>query len=72
MRKSRKTRLGKRNLQNISFHYRTLLFGSLVIGLSLMLLDETNIFNEKAAWIMLLTGLFMLIGLAKIGNNILK
>lgn len=63
----------KEKLAEYFFSLSNTLFGSLVIGLSLMLLDESSIFNEKAAWVMLLTGLFMLIGgLARIGNNILK
>jgi len=62
----------KEKLAEYFFSLSNTLFGSLVIGLSLMLLDESNIFNEKAAWVMLLTGLFTLIGLARIGNNILK
>lgn len=62
----------KEKLAEDFFSLSNTLFGSLVIGLSLMLLDESSMFNEKAAWIMLLTGLFMLIGLARIGNNILK
>ena len=70
--KIEKDKTRKEKLAEYFFSLSNTLFGSLVIGLSLMLLDETNIFNEKAAWIMLLTGLFMLIGLAKIGNNILK
>ena len=70
--KTEKDKTRKEKLAEYFFSLSNTLFGSLVIGLSLMLLDESNIFNEKAAWIMLLTGLFMLIGLAKIGNNILK
>ena len=62
----------KEKLAEYFFSLSNTLFGSLVIGLSLMLLDESSMFNEKAAWIMLLTGLFILIGLARIGNNILK
>ena len=70
--KIEKDKTRKEKLAEYFFSLSNTLFGSLVIGLSLMLLDESNIFNEKAAWIMLLTGLFMLIGLARIGNNILK
>ena len=70
--KIEKDKTRKEKLAEYFFLLSNTLFGSLVIGLSLMLLDESNIFNEKAAWIMLLTGLFMLIGLARIGNNILK
>ncbi len=70
--KLEKDKTRKEKLAEYFFSLSNTLFGSLVIGLSLMLLDETNVFNEKAAWIMLMTGLFMLIGLAKIGNNILK
>ena len=70
--KIEKDKTRKEELAEYFFSLSNTLFGSLVIGLSLMLLDESNIFNEKAAWIMLLTGLFMLIGLARIGNNILK
>ena len=70
--KIEKDKTRKEKLAEYFFSLSKTLFGSLVIGLSLMLLDESNIFNEKAAWIMLLTGLFMLIGLARIGNNILK
>ena len=67
-----KDKVRKEKLAEYFFSLSNTLFGSLVIGLSLMLLDESNIFDEKAAWSMLISGLFMLIGLAKIGNNILK
>ena len=67
-----KDKVRKEKLAEYFFSLSNTLFGSLVIGLSLMLLDESNIFDEKAAWSMLIFGLFMLIGLAKIGNNILK
>ena len=67
-----KDKVRKEKLAEYFFSLSNTLFGSLVIGLSLMLLDESNIFNEKAAWVMLLTGLFMLVELAQIGNNILK
>lgn len=67
-----KDKVRREKLAEYFFSLSNTLFGSLVIGLSLMLLDESNIFNEKAAWLMLIFGLFMLIGLAKIGNNILK
>ena len=67
-----KDKVRKEKLAEYFFSLSNTLFGSLVIGLSLMLLDESSIFNEKAAWVMLLTGLFMLVELAKIGNNILK
>ena len=67
-----KDKVRKEKLAEYFFSLSNTLIGSLVIGLSLMLLDESNIFNEKAAWLMLIFGLFMLIGLAKIGNNILK
>ena len=70
--KVEKDKTRKEKLAEYFFSLSNTLFGSLVIGLSLMLLDESNVFNEKAAWIMLLTGLFMLVGLARIGNNILK
>lgn len=70
--KIEKDKTRKEKLAEYFFSLSNTLFGSLVIGLSLMLLDESNVFNEKAAWIMLLTGLFMLVGLARIGNNILK
>ena len=67
-----KDKVRKEKLAEYFFSLSNTLFGSLVIGLSLMLLDESNIFDEKAAWSMLISGLFMLIELAKIGNNILK
>ena len=67
-----KDKVRKEKLAEYFFSLSNTLFGSLVIGLSLMLLDESNIFDEKAAWSMLIFGLFMLIGLAKIGSNILK
>ena len=67
-----KDKVRKEKLAEYFFSLSNTLFGSLVIGLSLMLFDESNIFDEKAAWSMLISGLFMLIGLAKIGNNILK
>ena len=67
-----KDKVRKEKLAEYFFSLSNTLFGSLVVGLSLMLLDESNIFDEKAAWSMLISGLFMLIGLAKIGNNILK
>ena len=67
-----KDKVRKEKLAEYFFSLSNTLFGSLVIGLSLMLLDESNIFDEKAAWSMLISGLFMLIGLAKIGSNILK
>ena len=67
-----KDKIRREKLAEYFFSLSNTLFGSLVIGLSLMLLDDSSVFNEKAAWIMLLTGLVMLIELAKIGNNILK
>ena len=67
-----KDKVRKEKLAEYFFSLSNTLFGSLVIVLSLMLLDESNIFDEKAAWSMLIFGLFMLIGLAKIGSNILK
>ena len=66
-----KDKVRKEKLAEYFFSLSNTLFGSLVIGLSLMLLDESNIFDEKAAWSLLISGLFMLIGLAKIGNNFL-
>ena len=67
-----KDKVRKEKLAEYFFSLSNTLFGSLVIGLSLMLFDESNIFDEKAAWSMLIFGLFMLIGLAKIGCYILK
>ena len=67
-----KERTRKEKLAEYFFSLSNTLFGSLVIGLSLMLLDERSGFNVKAAWLMLAFGVFILIGLAKIGNNILK
>ena len=67
-----KDKVRKEKLAEYFFSLSNTLFGSLVIGLSLMLLDESNIFDEKAAWSMLIFFFFILIGLAKIGSNILK
>ena len=49
-----KDKVRKEKLAEYFFSLSNTLFGSLVIGLSLMLFDESNIFDEKAAWSMLI------------------
>lgn len=62
----------KEKLAEFYFSLSNTLFGSLVIGIVLMLINEDLSFSTPLPWIVMGCGSFMLIGLAKIGNNILK
>ena len=67
-----RNRVRKEKLAEFYFSLSNTLFGSLIIGIVLMLINEELSFDTFLPWIVIGCGSFMLIGLSKIGNNILK
>ena len=67
-----KEKTRKEKLAEYFFSLSNTVFGSLVIGVTLLLLQSETNYNIKAICIMLFAGLVVFIVLAKIGNDILK
>ena len=67
-----KDKLRKEKLAEFFFSLSNTVFGSLVIGVTLLLLEAESNYNVYAVCIMLAAGLVIFIVMAKIGNNILK
>ena len=62
----------KEKLAEYFFSLSNTTFGSLVIGVTLLMLQADANYNVNVIFIMLAAGLLFFIVLAKIGNNILK
>lgn len=67
-----KNKTRKEKLADFFFSLANTVFGSLVIGVTLMMLQTNIEYNEYSVVVMLVAGMILFITLARIGNNILK
>mgnify|MGYP003305612580 CR=1 FL=1 len=67
-----KDKTRKEKLAEYFFSLSNTVFGSLVIGLTLLMFDESIKPNIDIAISIIIFGIFLFIGFAKIGFNILK
>ena len=66
------SKIRKEKLAGYLYSMSNTLFGSLVIGAVLVMLDESAIYNEEYMHTTLVVGFFIMLSLAKAGDNILK
>lgn len=67
-----KNKIRKEKLADFFFSLANTVFGSLVIGVTLMMLQTNIDYNECSVRVMLVAGMILFTTLARIGNNILK
>ncbi|MBQ4589098.1 MAG: hypothetical protein IJA95_07410 [Bacteroidaceae bacterium] len=70
--KKERGKVRKEKLSEYFFSLSNTAFGSLVIGVILLMLSDNAGSDDKLAWVTLLAGLVILIVMARVGNNILK